>query len=94
MLRIAIFIGLLLTTSASAEQPWRQECKGILRQDKGGLSFQVPPERLCEINRSQEPKVRATCTPGQFCRVKGIAESCKDSGECSEITRVLSVRRR
>jgi len=94
MVRMAIFIGLLVATSARAEQPWRQECKGILRQDQGGLSFQIPPEGLCEINRSQEAKVLAMCTPGRFCRVYGIVESCKDSGECAEITRVLSVRRR
>jgi len=60
----------------------------------GGLSFQLPPEGVCEINRSQEAKVLAMCTPGRFCRVYGIVESCKDSGECAEITRVLSVRRR
>ena len=36
MVRMAIFIGLLVATSARAEQPWRQECKGILRQDQGG----------------------------------------------------------
>jgi hypothetical protein len=94
---IAIVVGLLaVATSASAEHSYgRQECKGILRQDRDGrISFQVPPEGLCEINPSQESKVLATCTPGQFCRVEGISESCKDSGECSEITRVLSVRRK
>jgi hypothetical protein len=75
----------LVATSASAEQ--RQECKGILRQDQNGLSIQIPPpEGLCEINRSQETKVLATCRPGRFCRVYGIVEDCKDLDECAEIT--------
>src|SRR6516165_12246484 len=83
----------LVATSASAEQ--RQECKGILRQDQNGLSIQIPPpEGMCEINRSQETKVLATCRPGRFCRVYGIVEDCKDLDECAEITRVLSARRR
>src|SRR5271157_5849105 len=65
---------LAVATSASAQHSFgRQECKGILRQDRdGSLSFQVPPEGLCEINPSQESKVLATCTPGQFCRVEGM----------------------
>ena len=82
----------LVATSASADE--RQECKGILRQDQNGLLIQIPPEGLCEINRSQEAKVLATCRPGRFCRVYGIVEDCKDLDECAEITRVLSARRR
>jgi hypothetical protein len=68
MLRIAIVVGLLIATSASAQQSYdRLECKGILRQDQdGSLSFRVPPEGLCEINRSQEGKVLAVCKPGRF----------------------------
>jgi hypothetical protein len=97
MKRIALLVvALAVATSASAQSSdGRQECKGILRQDRsGGLFFQVPPEGLCEIKPSQKGKVLATCTPGRFCRVEGMVEDCKDSGECGEITRVLSVRRR
>jgi hypothetical protein len=86
---IAIMMALLVATGARAQIV---KCEGILRQNQeGGLFFQVPPEGLCEINPSQQGKVLATCTPGQFCLVEGIAEDyCKDSGECSEITRVIS----
>jgi hypothetical protein len=80
--------------AASAKPQHVNTCKGILRQDQNGLTIDVPPEGLCEINGAQAKKVLATCTVGQFCRVTGIEESCKDSGECSEITRVLSVGRR
>ncbi len=88
-----LLIALVVATSATAQQSYgRQECKGILRQDRdGSLFFQFRPEGLCEINPSQKRKVLATCTPGRFCRVVGIVEDCKDSGECGEITRVLSV---
>jgi hypothetical protein len=97
MKRIAlVVVALVVATSASAQHSYgRQERKGILRQDRNGsLFFQVPPEGVCEINPSQKGKVLATCTPGRFCRVEGMVEDCKDSGECDEITRVLSVRRR
>jgi hypothetical protein len=97
MKRIAlVLVALVIATSASAQHSHgRQECKGILQQAwDGNLFFQVPPEGLCEINPSQEGKVLATCTPGRFCRVEGLVEDCKDSGECGEITRVLSVGRR
>lgn len=73
----------------------RQECKGILKTNHDGdLSFDVPPEGVCEINKSETAKVLAQCTPGHFCRVYGVVEDCKDSGECSEMTEVLQVRRK
>jgi hypothetical protein len=88
-----VVAALVVATSASAQS--RQECKGTLGQDRdGGLFFLSPPEGSCEINWSQRSKVLTTCTLGRFCRVEGIVDICKDSGECSEITRVLSVRRR
>jgi hypothetical protein len=90
-----VIVALVVATNASAQHSNRQECKGILRQARdGGLFFEIPPEGLCEINPSQEAKVLATCRPGRFCRVEGTVEDCKDSGECGEITRVLSVRPR
>jgi hypothetical protein len=92
--RIALAVIALLVAMGASAQAVRQECKGILHRDQNGLSFRVPPEGLCEIDPSQAGKVLATCTPGRFCRVEGIAEDCKDTGECSEITHVLSVRRR
>ena len=64
------------------------------REHSRSPAHQIPPGVLCEINRSQEAKVLATCRPGRFCRVNGIVEDCKDLDECAEITRVLSARRR
>ena len=98
-MRLSIVVLLLLATCmhASAQRAWRQECKGILEADQDGgegsrLFIKVPPEGLCEINSSEVGKVVAWCAPGHFCRIYGWAESCKDSGECSEFTNVLRVR--
>jgi hypothetical protein len=75
----------------------QQECSGILHKDRNGLRFgggRGESEGICIINNSEESKVLATCSPGQFCKVKGVMKDCKDSGECGELTRVTSVRRR
>jgi hypothetical protein len=45
-------------------------------------------EGICVINKSEESKVLATCRPGQYCRVNGVIDICKDSGECKEVTQV------
>jgi hypothetical protein len=85
----------LVEDAASPKPRDVNTCKGILHQDQSGLSIDEPPEDTCEINATQAKKVLATCTVGQFCRVTGIIEDCKDMpSECGEITRVLSVRRR
>ena len=94
-MRIAIAVMLLVATAwgANAQRAWRQECKGVLQVGHdGGHMIAVPPEGLCEIGVSEAGKVMAWCAVGRFCRVYGWAESCKDSGECSEITKVLSAR--
>jgi hypothetical protein len=75
----------------------QQECSGILHKDRNGLLFgggRGEGEGICIINNSQESKVLATCSPGEFCRVRGVMKDCKDSGECGELTQVTSVRRR
>jgi hypothetical protein len=75
----------------------QQECYGILHKDPGGLVFgggKGEDEGICVISKSEEHKVLATCSPERYCRVTGIIELCKDSGECAEVTRVLSVQRR
>jgi hypothetical protein len=70
-----------------------QECKGTLKTNhEGDLFFDVPPEGICIINKSDTAKVLGRCTLGQFCRVLGAVEDCKDSGECSEITNVFQIR--
>jgi hypothetical protein len=69
-----------------------QECKGILKNRDGNLFFDIPPEGICQINKSDTSRVLERCTVGQFCRVHGAVEDCKDSGECVEITNVWEVR--
>jgi hypothetical protein len=74
-----------------------QECSGILHKDRDGLRFgggKGEGEGICVINKSEEGKVLATCSPGRYCKVMGVMEDCKDSGECGELTQVKSVRRR
>jgi hypothetical protein len=95
MRRLSIVVLLLLVTSmhANAQSTSRQECKGMLQsREDGKLFIAVPPEGVCEINSSEVGKVVALCATGHFCRIYGWAESCKDSGECSEFTNVLRVR--
>ena len=46
-------------------------------------------ESALSINR-KKVAVLSKCRIGQFCRVKGVVDDCKDSGECSEILRVTS----
>jgi hypothetical protein len=70
---------------------------GILHKDRDGLRFgggKGEGEGICVINKSEESKVLAACSPGQFCKVKGVIEDCKDSGKCSELTHIRSVRRK
>jgi hypothetical protein len=81
---------------ATRAQVW-QECVGILHKERDGLRFgggKGEGEGICVINKSEESKVLAACSPGQFCKVKGVIEDCKDSGKCSELTHVISVRRK
>jgi hypothetical protein len=98
---IAVLLLATMVVGASAQKSWRQECKGILKVDNQKAStegsrffIEVPPEGVCEINGSENGKVIAVCTPGHFCRIFGWTENCKDSGECSELTNILSVRTR
>jgi hypothetical protein len=75
----------------------QQECVGILHKDRDGLRFgggKGEGEGICVINKSEESKVLAACSPGRYCKVIGVIEDCKDSGECSEMTHIISVRRK
>ncbi len=90
---VIVVMLLFAMVGANAQRSWRQECKGILRADRdGALTIAVPPEGICEISDTEVGKVMAWCSVGRFCRVYGVAESCRDSGECSEITNVLRAR--
>jgi hypothetical protein len=75
-------------------QPAHQQCAGLLRADLDGrIYFEVPPEGICEIAKSERVKVLARCRVNSICHVEGIAAPCKDRGECSEVLQVLSAAR-
>ena len=70
------------------------QCWGILHQDTEGMRFgggRGEGEGICVINNAEENKVLAICSVGHYCKVTGIVDSCKDSGECSEITDITAV---
>jgi hypothetical protein len=77
--------------TAHAQEPIT--CEGILRQDGDRLfmAAQEGVEGICEfVNPLARWKVQAACRIDRWCRVYGNDKPCEDSGECSEITRVLS----
>jgi len=74
-----------------------QECSGVLHKDRNGLRFggrEGEGEGICLISKSQVRKVLGTCIPDHFCMVKGVMKICEDGGQCGEIIRVVSVRRK
>ena len=78
----------------SAEPEFRT-CGGILHRDRFGLRFGRGPgeeEFICAIRKSETQRVLALCRVGKYCEVDGLADYCKDSGECIEIGHVTAVR--
>jgi hypothetical protein len=76
--------------------PQPDKCTGILHRDRDGLRFggaNGEGEGICVIRKSEERKVLARCSVGHHCIVKGLIDSCKDSGECAEILSVTSARK-
>lgn len=74
------------------------QCSGILHnwraEGQDGIGFGGATgegEGICVIAKSEETKVLARCSFNHFCKVKGLQKSCKDSGECGELTVVYSV---
>jgi hypothetical protein len=71
--------------------PQLGECSGILHADRDSIIVGGDEgEGICVINKSQENTVLSKCRIGQFCRIKGVVDTCKESGECSEVLRVTS----
>ena len=73
------------------------KCSGVLHNDHNALHFgggKGEDEGLCVIAKSEVAKVLAACRIGHFCEVEGTVDSCKDSGECVEITSITSARRK
>ena len=93
---LILAVSLLLVHSGPARAyPQLGECSGILHADRDSIIIGggEEGEGICIINKSQETNVLSKCRIGQFCRVKGVVDDCKDLGECSEMLRVTSAQR-
>jgi hypothetical protein len=92
----ALSMSILFHSKTAVAEPALGNCYGILHSDKGGgLLFgggKGEDEGICVINKSEVEKVLRTCSVGRSCRVVGMVDYCKDSGECTEISRITSVR--
>jgi hypothetical protein len=91
---LALFLFFVHSEPAHAD-PQLGECSGILHADRDSVIIGggEEGEGICIINKSQENFVLSKCRIGQFCRVKGVVDECRDSGECSEMLRVTSAAR-
>jgi hypothetical protein len=86
-------IATLTSQSASARMG---QCSGILHQENHSIGFggrTGETEGICIVGKSDRKKVLATCSLGNFCRLRGIVQNCRESGECTEISRISSVSR-
>jgi hypothetical protein len=93
---LIITSGYLLGTKLVTAEPISGKCFGVLHQVKGEVMFggaKGEGEGICMINRSELSKVLTACHIGDRCIVEGVVDDCKDSGECTEITQIKSVRR-
>src|SRR5262245_9614303 len=67
-------------------------CSGVLTKSQDRLVIVEEPEHICAFSGEAKRKILTVCAEGHYCEVEGILDDCKDSGECSEITSVISVR--
>ena len=67
-------------------------CSGVLTRSNGDLAILSEPEGICIISREDEKKTLAICSEGRRCEITGVFEDCKDSGECSELRTVTSIK--
>jgi hypothetical protein len=92
-----LVFALLLSSWPASAQSWNGECVGKLHHDSSGLLIgggTGEDEGICLIKDAEAKKVLAVCAVEQHCRVRGHIRACKDVGECEEISRITSVRRR
>ena len=93
---LTLIVAAALASTPSYAQGKPDQCRGRLHQDNTGLWIgggQGEDESICEIGKSERAKVLAVCKPEQPCRISGHATNCKDSGECSEFTSIISVHK-
>jgi hypothetical protein len=83
----------MLTGTAAAQT--LGTCSGKLsRLPEGEWVIRTGREGICTFrDEAVKTKVLAICSAGQVCKVTGAFGDCEDSGECSEIRSVQSVRR-
>jgi hypothetical protein len=94
MIRVLIFSVVTALTVRAYAQPVHRQCAGLLRVDRdGGLYLEVSPAGLCKIAKSESKKVLGRCKVNGMCHLEGIADNCKNQGECSEVSQVLSAAR-
>lgn len=80
---------------ATAHAGSQSKCSGVLHKDQDGLHFggaRGEGEGICVIRKSDQDKILAVCRVGRYCEVAGTIEDCKDSGECSEIVNIKSIK--
>ena len=67
-------------------------CSGVLLRLRDEFVIAEKPEHICIFSGEAERKIFAICAEGRQCEVEGMLDDCKGSGECSQITDVVSVR--
>ncbi len=98
-IKLAIFCAamplvLIALGGEAAARNGRDQCAGILHQDGSRLWFgggRGEGEGICVVDAAHAAKVLKVCSAGRYCRVVGTSADCKDSGECAEISDIVSV---
>lgn len=97
-INITIFLvtcGCMFGPNLVTAEPTSGKCQGVLRQVRDEVIFGAAKgEGVCIINKSELTKVLTICHIGDKCIVDGILDDCKDSGECTEMIQIKSIRRR
>jgi len=75
-----------------AAAPMPGACSGVLTTSGDRFAIVEEPEHICVFSAEDKNKIFAICAEGHYCEVEGLLHDCKDAGECSEITNVVSVR--
>ena len=78
-------------------EPTSGKCSGVLHQSREGIMFgggKGEDEGICIVSKTEVSKVLAVCRVGRRCLVEGLVDDCIDSGECTEIKGITSVRRK
>jgi hypothetical protein len=93
---IAITISCIYVCHEAHAAGARNQCSGVLREDRGGLYIggdRGDKEGICVVSKDAIAKVLSGCRVGQKCLVRGAVDDCNDSNECVVITDVISVTR-